>query len=149
VTESEWLASDDPGAMLALLTRPTRETSPLGPVSDRKLRLFACACCRQVWDRLLDEQSRLAVQTAERYADGHAGERLRRGAWRYLDLEAPHGPAWALAFACCEEDLPRWIGETAAARDRLVAPAAQAALLRCLVGNPFRPLSVELSPGSW
>jgi hypothetical protein len=61
VTESEWLASADPAAMLRLFvgTRGERGRSgmeaeppqpPLFPASDRKLRLFACACCRQVWD---------------------------------------------------------------------------------------------------
>lgn len=41
MTEQEWLTSTDPSAML---------THIQGKVSDRKLRLFACSCCRQVWD---------------------------------------------------------------------------------------------------
>jgi hypothetical protein len=36
--------------------------------SDRKLRLFACVCARQVWD-LLEDRSREAVAFAEQYAD--------------------------------------------------------------------------------
>lgn len=57
MTEQEWLTSNGPQAMLEHLRYSSHEE--LGGVvtqsrhpgpSDRKLRLFACACCRQVWD---------------------------------------------------------------------------------------------------
>jgi hypothetical protein len=61
VTEQEWLASDDPEPMLEHLQ---------GRVSERKLLLFAVACCRRIWPLLRDERSRNSVTAAERWADG-------------------------------------------------------------------------------
>lgn len=62
MSELAWLASDDPMAMLAFLGDNR---------SLRKMRLFACACCRQViWNLLRDERARQAVVSAERFADG-------------------------------------------------------------------------------
>lgn len=61
MTQVEWRSCNDPGQMLTWLA---------GRASDRKLRLFACACCRRIWHLLDEEPSRRAVQTAEQFADG-------------------------------------------------------------------------------
>jgi hypothetical protein len=82
MTEAEWLAATDPEPMLAAL-------AAAGKASDRKLRLFACACCRRPlsqWserprrpdrlfrglDYLLGLPRRL-IEVAEQFADGLAG----------------------------------------------------------------------------
>lgn len=41
-------------------------------IDDRKLRLFACACCRLVWECFTDMRSHHAIEIAELYADGLA-----------------------------------------------------------------------------
>ena len=61
MTEAEWAVCADPKSMLKSL----RDFA-----SERKLRLFACACCRHVWHLLIDERSRRAVEVAEQFADG-------------------------------------------------------------------------------
>src|SRR5262245_20102848 len=63
MTVVEWLACSDPDLMLDYLGRQA---------SNRKRRLFACACYRHVPRLLRDERCRHAVTVTERYADGKA-----------------------------------------------------------------------------
>jgi hypothetical protein len=65
MTESQWLRSRDPDLMQEYLRRQ-------GIGTDRHFRLFGCACCRRLWDRLHDPRNRHAVAVAERLADGDA-----------------------------------------------------------------------------
>jgi hypothetical protein len=80
MTEQVWLASHDPEGMLrylwygkepawkALLTRARLRPSD---ITERKLRLFACACVRKCGGSLNDNwQVRDLLQAAERFADG-------------------------------------------------------------------------------
>jgi hypothetical protein len=61
MTEKEWLKCRYPEQMLKFLR---------GKASDRKLRLFACACCQRIWTLITDVRSRAAVSATEQYAEG-------------------------------------------------------------------------------
>lgn len=64
MTEDEWLATDDLIGMLSFVE---------GKVSPRKLRLFACACCRSIGQPITNAGCRAALTAAERFADGKIG----------------------------------------------------------------------------
>ncbi len=74
-TEADWRACTDPDVLLRYVR---------GRTSARKLRLFACACCRRLDQLLVDDRSRQALSTSERYADGTATEDELRTAQRAL-----------------------------------------------------------------
>jgi hypothetical protein len=61
MTEVDWIESSNPHQMMHFVD---------GEVIDRKLRLFACACCRRIWDLIESELHRRVVELAERFADG-------------------------------------------------------------------------------
>ena len=61
MTDTEWFACTDPERMLEFL---------FGKTSDRKLRLFAVACCRQEKFCLKDQLNRQTIDIVENYADG-------------------------------------------------------------------------------
>ncbi len=98
MTEEEWLTASDPAAMLEFIRAKT---------SDRKLRLFACACCRNIWHLMKFENSRIAIDIAERFAEGGALEvelQLARRAANVLKTDGLGGtttfPASRAAFGC-------------------------------------------------
>src|SRR5262245_48126317 len=67
MTEDEWLTATDLMPMLEFLR---------GKASDRKLRLFAVACCRRIWHLMRDGRNRNAVEHSERVADGMATQEM-------------------------------------------------------------------------
>jgi hypothetical protein len=200
VNEQEWLNSTSSVEMLewAFSTNTARgflancyygKRYSAG-LSERKLRLYAVALCRQIWDGqtcpacdgngsedggavpppqgapialgrcptchgagrvggLTDPRSRAAVEVAEKFADGEATKEERQVAHAdgfYAPMSELPGPAM-LAASCCGNrpaDLAVQILPTV---DFKAVNSAD--LLRCVVGNPFRPVKFGLRKGCY
>jgi hypothetical protein len=84
MTEQEWVACTSLDKMLG--SRWGKVNPAVRQAGRRKLRLFACACLRQVWPHMADPGSRQAVEVAEGYADGRASRKhltdAHDAAWR-------------------------------------------------------------------
>jgi hypothetical protein len=125
MTESEWLACSDRLLMLEFLQ---------GKASERKLRLFACACCRAFWSFLTDSRSREAIEAAERYADGAiTRQELRRVGSRAGNVTLSRRSHAAMMTTSVPllhaEQASYWIPEDVSIW-----------LVRDFFGNPFRPV---------
>lgn len=97
MTEEEWMACARPYKMLDFLR---------DKASDRRLRLFACACCRRIWPLMINERTRKVVELAEQFADGLASKEDRLAARAtfcdgYMPTEPNHATrlAWLAARA--------------------------------------------------
>jgi len=150
MTEADWLGSTDLTAMVDFL----REKA-----SNRKLRLFVCACCRRIWRFFKDKRSRKAVEISERYADGKAtDEELANAegdAWDAAGGEGSGSKNEAAAWAASDIEAAVSCGpETAAFANGRVKDAvreilAQCEVLRDIFGNPLCPTSIAPTWLSW
>jgi hypothetical protein len=143
MTEEQWLSCTDSTLMLEFLR---------GKVSDRKLRLFAVACCRRLEAELPDQRSWDAVHVAELCADGNGTEHdlmtARRGAEAsfqkdraaYAAVQATAAQPWDAAVGAVEAvDYLGWEWyEEGEEREQ-----GQTGLLRDMFGNPFRPVALD------
>jgi hypothetical protein len=134
--------------------------------TERRYVLFGAGCGRRVWHLLHDRRSRRAVDMAERYADGRAragaldaadeaaldAAGLVRGPGEAAVGKAAHGAAWLLerytttAKEVAQESAAFFASAAAEAGGeaaRTAEEAAQADVLRCVFGNPFRSLAIE------
>jgi hypothetical protein len=145
MTETEWLACNDPGLMLEFLK---------GKASDRKLRLFACAYSRTVRDseHLLGPST---VAVAERYADGlasddeMASERRRWALWpeeRWPVAPSAYKGAWEAVDWLTSADKLMKIDPDALRHFPIPTDAVlkrSVLFLRDIFGNPFWPVPLD------
>jgi hypothetical protein len=163
MTEEVWLGCDYPQPMLQFLR---------GAASDRKLRLFACACCRRrIGSGPSDEVLLRAVRVAEDHVEGLAEPGAlaavyaaagalaelpspvvgwdNLGALEYLDWLAANVIVGVCAPAVGVDDA----ADVASSAADLVALAgatdieqdAQSGLVRDIFGNPFRRVTIDSS----
>ena len=137
MTESEWADSEDPARMLAYYQE-------WRGVSDRKLRLFACACCRQVWGRLTAAQKANVV-----FAEKEPWHQSALGSVHpeYLSQDSLTTYTGSVGDGRSINNAVLWLGAQDAAEVAMQSPAwlqrvmlfqTQASLLRDIVGSPFR-----------
>lgn len=112
MTEQEWLSSTDPQVILRAMEIDWDEGGTYSRISDRKLRLFACA-----WWRSIGSHSDLQ-------------ELLATGVEEYGQFTTPIGGTWGT------DELLR---DCQTYRDDPRVCATGVALLRTIVGNPWRP----------
>ena len=147
MTEEEWLTYEEPFQMLELLHprdrrfkrfRWFRKRSRIADVSERKLRLFGVACCRRIWDSMW-EGCHPGVEAAEQFAEGTAGvEALAKARLACLgDTVAIRAAASAAEWVLGGDSGPLDLTDPYQQREA----CQQAALLRDIFGNPFRPVA--------
>jgi hypothetical protein len=129
-------------------------------VSKRKLRLFACACCRNLWPAFADERSQGAIETSEKYADGLVKRKeldaSRARAKEVGVINSAESPIEFVASSVARPQLA--LGFILFLIDRVAVrlgrtaneeQAHQAAILRDLFGNPLIPQVCSQAWSSW
>ncbi|QEH34491.1 hypothetical protein OJF2_30300 [Aquisphaera giovannonii] len=158
---SQWMACNEPWEMLVFLEPRA---------SDRKLQLFAAACCRRAWSIGPDRRHEELVEAAERFANGWLSEaefeRCREAVIAMREDnpdEEPWSPSWCLTSATLHargggaaryaarfvaNGLAVLAGEQeseawhAALHDEM---RHQCEILRDVIGDPFRPFRFDPS----
>jgi hypothetical protein len=151
MTEEEWFATTNVRDMVWSIRNHAKFA--------RKLRLFAVACCRSVASRCPTPQFHELVAEVEELADGRTNEdrsrmkQVRNGvihsqSWGSVpEYGAAHylvaGQGWHSALRTARV-ARRLAGSAQADQER--EQLAQLALLRDILGNPFRPV---VFPRKW
>jgi hypothetical protein len=146
MTEAEWLVFEDPLGVLESIA---------DKVSERKLRLFAAACCRRVEYLFLDEDRRKCLDVVDRWAEGLASVQeleaaisAARAGWepeRETEIIVRENAVDALLLILRNYDNPLEAARGASLRTRYAASAsgkshtdegkAQVRMLRDIVGD--------------
>ncbi|MGH7174300.1 MAG: hypothetical protein ACRELF_04965 [Gemmataceae bacterium] len=167
MTENEWVNEQHRSqTMLLALLRPGKlQRTKAGK---RKLRLFACGCCRLVWGLLVDRRLKEAVIVAEQFAEGQTDKTELQAAFsRVIGLTmggySPTDPGVRERTAAHMALSATTARAVSAAIEMTAMPLAMAGynlgdskgdamlchLLRCTFGNPFHPVSVNPVWFSW
>jgi hypothetical protein len=146
MTEAEWLACEDPDPVLEFLR---------GKVSERKLRLFFCACCRgQRYNSRSEELAAIAV--AEAFADGMAEEAVRADTEQLMQFLIPEGEIWS-PYSLITWSLHKPFGGSypldyvmtwaipSVIDAHPISSDEVRSILRDIFGNPFRPVTLNPS----
>jgi hypothetical protein len=91
VCEAEWEAATDPNPILEFIG---------AKISERKLRLFACACCRRIWQLMTDDRSWRAVEVAELLSDKTLDPRILKNAVEHANQAVRNTWDFAANSAC-------------------------------------------------
>jgi len=150
VTEDKWVACTDPMQLMEVLWNG---------VSDRKLRLFAVACCRVMIAGTNEPSAARAVQASELFADGSiSAEELRvarrevTNAWNRVhdagevNPTFPRNAAIGAAYQVSRPSARKVVQEISMLLRRPVGGVPKeylVSILHDILGNPFRPLTAE------
>jgi hypothetical protein len=146
MTEAEWLACDDTLAMLSIVGRGG---------SERKLCLLGCAWWRRAFGRDAVAPILRVVEVVEQVADGRVSHKGLREALAsmYEEVDAEDSADAASGGAGAERWAARCV--TAILTDRgawgnrmwwgasVLSDRRRAVLIRCVFGNPFRPVALD------
>ena len=144
MTKQQWIDSTDPVRMLLFLQRKA---------SNRKLRLFGCACCRRIWELLPDQSNRDLVAGVEDDPNGTLADleaAIVASSRREYELSRDEG-YWAVKYLGrsfykftpldAVGVVARRVADRVGGTDNSAAEReSQAHLLRDIMGNPFHPL---------
>ena len=152
MTEQEWLTTTDhPWDMLEFMLELTEHRA-----SQRMWRLFLCAICRRVWHLIPDPLSRKAVEIGEKYADGEATETdLAEACLEACKLyKIGDVVSWPwLASSAATPGLFDFDALLSLSNDAAMASEDESAhhchLLREIIGNPFRPMTIDPAWLTW
>lgn len=147
MTETDWLSSSNPVAMLRLITENPDHASIDCIQDHRKLRLFSVAMWRRHPHILTERNGWQLVEVGERFADGLAtDEEVRK-------VRAAHGIDWdggtmtyeAWVIQACRH----WVGALTPPKNRESEKVAVANAVREVFGNPFRPVTIDPQWLTW
>jgi hypothetical protein len=160
MTEADWLRENTNAQKM--VSHLSKCGYPRTKVGRRKLRLFACGCCRQIWSDLPDPRTTHAIETAELFADGKvvqkelniAGKAIQKLARYYpgkddLQLSTANGLARAatlpkpydaaLGVTMYPLPLAGYFGTPSEESDLICN------ILRDIFGNPFHRITLDPS----